>query len=168
MMPKKLDELTPELYLRYKRTKLHDRHIARLYGCSQETLTAWKRKHGLIGLNIQLWSTWEKYFPEEIEKMKKKFIELYNKGWKQEAIAEELGVSRQSLSRFIQRYLPHMKAHEVRVRLTKEQKAIIQKNRLRIDTVLHRIRAGWPIERALTEQPIRRRSRQNKKRKVVS
>jgi predicted DNA-binding protein YlxM (UPF0122 family) len=155
-MPKKLDELTPELYLRYKRTKLHDIQIARLFGCSQETLTAWKRENGLIGVNIQLWGTWEKFFPEEIEKMKKKITQFYKKGWKQEAIAKELGISRQSLSRFIQRYLPHMKAHEVKVRLTDEQKAIIRQHGLSVNTVLHRIYAGWPIDKAMTE-PVRRK-----------
>lgn len=162
-MPKKLDDLTPELYLRYKRTKLHDRHIARLYGCATETLSAWKREHGLIGVNIQSWSTWEKYFPEEIEKMKRKITKFYRKGWKREAIAEELGISRQSLTRFISRYLPHMKAYEVKVKLSKDQKEIIQKHGLTANTVLYRIHAGWPIERALTEQPIRKRKRRSKK-----
>jgi uncharacterized protein YjcR len=155
-MPKKLDELTPELYLKYKRTKLHDIQIARLYGCSQETLTAWKRKHGLIGVSIKKWNTWEKYFPDEVEKIKKKFIELYNQGWKQEAIAEELGISRASLSRFIKKYLPHMKAFEIKIRFSEEQKEIIRKNGLKVNTVLRRIYYGWPIEKALTK-PVRRK-----------
>ncbi|MEK4883446.1 helix-turn-helix domain-containing protein [Bacillus sp. FSL W8-0223] len=163
-MSHKLDELTPEIYLRYKRTKLHDIQIARLYDCSEETLTAWKRKNGLFGVRSNKWDTRKKYFPDEIEKMKKKFIELYNKGWKQEAIAEELGMSRPSLSLFIKRFLPQYKAFEIKMKLTKEQKEIIQKHGLTANTVLHRIRAGWPIERALT-QPARRK---NKKRKDVS
>lgn len=142
-MSRKLYELTPEMYLRYKRTKLHDRHIARLYNCSTETLRTWKKERGLIGVTIRKWETWEKFFPEEFERLKKKITQLHQRGWKQEAIAEELGMSRQALSRFIAKYLPHLKAREVKVRLSKEQLVIIKRHGLKVDTVLHRIRAGF-------------------------
>jgi hypothetical protein len=149
----KLAELTPEIYLRYKRSNFEDIQIARLYDCSGETLSDWKKANGLNGVSIRHWSTWEKYFPKEVEKMIKQYKELYNRGWKRDFIAEEMGMSRGALCRFVDRFVPEYKAHTVKLRLTDEQKEIIKANGLKIDTVRHRIHAGWPMEKALTDPP---------------
>jgi hypothetical protein len=153
----KLADLTPEIYLRYKRKDFEDRQIALLYECSTETLGDWKRANGLIGVSIRNWSTWETYFPDDVKKLKKKYKELWNRGWKREYIAEEMEMSHGALTRFVDRFLPHMKSHTVTLRLTEEQKRIVAENGLKENTVHARIHAGMDIETAIRkplEQPI--------------
>lgn len=154
----KLSDLTPEIYLRYKRKGLDDRQIGRLYDVTGETISNWKADHGLKGVTIRQWSTWEKYFPKEIEKMKQKYMSLWNSGWKHEYIAEEMEMSRGSLTRFIQRFLPHMSQRKAEVKLTDEQKEIARKNGVKINTAQWRIRhGGMSVEEAITkraEKPI--------------
>jgi hypothetical protein len=147
----KLDDLTPEIYLRYKRTGMDDREIGRLYDVTGETISNWKADHGLKGVSIREWSTWEKYFPKDVEKLKKKYMELWNRGWKRQYIAEEMDMSHGALTRFVERFLPHMKQRTVKHRLTDEQKRIAHENGIKIDTAQARIRAGVSVEEAITK-----------------
>lgn len=145
----KLADLTPQIYMRYKRTEMTDTEIARLYDVSLETITNWKKANGLSGkINVRSWETWDKYFPDEVRKIKKRFLELYNQGWKHIYIAEELGMTRNQLTRFKDRYFPDMMSR-VTLRFTDEQKRIAKEHGIKLDTARHRIHNGMDVEEAI-------------------
>lgn len=148
---KKLKDLTPEIYMKYKKQRLSDKQIGVLYDCTIETIRDWKHKHDLLdAINIWSWKSWGESFPKDLKKLKEKFVFYYNQGWQHKYIAEEMDMTRSELTTFKKHFFPDLMRAKP-FRLTNEQKKIAKKNGIKLDTVAHRIRGGMDVEEAITK-----------------
>jgi hypothetical protein len=164
----KLKDLTPEIYMNYKKRRLSDTKIGLLYDSSLSVIVAWKSVHGLTNkMNVRAWKSWAEHFPKEAQKKKDKFISLYNKGWKHEHIAKEMDMTEMELSTFKKNFFPHLQRNE-RL-LTAEQKAIAKANDLNVDTVYKRvINKGMDIEEAIRRPKVEMKNRKRRKGKFLN
>lgn len=101
-----IEGLTVELYLKYKRKQMTDEQISKLFDVHREKIRLWKKSHGLEDVVMDRWETWEKYWPEDVAELKRKYKECVGKGWSDFATAEELKMTRGSFHRFKARYFP--------------------------------------------------------------
>jgi hypothetical protein len=148
----KLDELTPEFYLKYKKAEMTDTEIGRIFDCSLESVVHWKRRKGLTGVNIRNWETWDKYFPEDVARLKRSFLRYYNWNWTHQAIADEMGLGRNQLTVFKDRYFPDLMRRK-RIAWTAEQKAIATANGINLNTAEKRVQSGMDPDMAVRIKP---------------
>jgi uncharacterized protein YjcR len=119
-----------------------------MFDCSLDRVQDWKNEHGLTGVNMRLWETWDKYFPDDVRRLKRAYEKYYNWGWKHAAIADEMGLSPSQLTRFKDRYYPN-KVRRKRIVLTEEQKKTAKENGIAFNTAEWRIRDGMDPELAI-------------------
>lgn len=147
----KIDGLTPGLYLKYKRKGLTDLEVGRLFDRSHTTVNEWKKENGLGDVDIKSWDTWDKYFPEEINRMKKTFSELHDRFWEHSAIAKEMEMSIATLTKFKKRYFPEL-MQEKKSLFTKEQIETAKKNGIALNTAWRRVKKqGMAPDQAVRE-----------------
>ncbi|SEB15878.1 hypothetical protein SAMN05421743_12157 [Thalassobacillus cyri] len=104
-----LADFTPEKYFVYKKRGYSDDMVATLCNCSVSKLMVWKKENGLtLHVRVNDYASIERHLPEKIKKKKEKFLRLYNQYLSHEAIAEEMGMGRASLTRFKKRYFPEL------------------------------------------------------------
>jgi hypothetical protein len=139
-----IEGLTPEIYLRYKRKELTDEQIAKLYDVKPKSIRWWKYQRGLNDVIISRWETWEKYFPEDLKKLLDKFLELEKMYYSDQAMADEMGLTHGSFSRFKKRYFPDrvLTSKSDPIRFTSVQKRIITQRGLDAHLIRRRIREG--------------------------
>lgn len=148
----RLNELTKELYIKLKRKKYTDEQISKLYRCSHSTLNKWKIANGIPkGLDVRSWEAYEFFAPEEIERMKKKYLEYEAKNWKVKNIGEMIGLSEMQTVSFRKRYFPDRIRKERRF-LTDEEAAQAESVGVNRKIVARRICKGWTLEQAISIQ----------------
>jgi transposase len=148
----KLKELTPEIYMRYKRKRLSDRQIASLYDCTLQTIVDWKRVNDLLNVvSAASWKSWGGQFPRDLKRKKDLFWSLYNQGLKHQHIAEGMDMTRHELTSFKRYAFPELMRKKPR-RLTEEEKKIAKENGISLNTVSQRIRQyDMTVEEAITK-----------------
>lgn len=141
----RLKDLTVDDYKFLKKAKAPDAGIIKTYNTNQAYFTEWKKKNGLLGYRIK---------PEhdrKVEARKKKYIDLYNKGWNDDSIADELGMGRTQLAEFKKKHLPEYKKRKSYVHFTREQCQIVKEKGLLLMSVKRRVDNGDTFEEAISK-----------------
>ncbi|HET6872607.1 MAG TPA: hypothetical protein VFH42_06410 [Sporolactobacillaceae bacterium] len=148
--PYALYNLTPDLYLKYKKRKISDREIAKLFKTTYKKVNEWKKNNGFGYVDFRRKDVFYRYFPDVLEREKKKYLSLYEKGWDLYSIASELNMSPSAVSKFREVHFPeHIMYRHPRF-LTAEQRQTALKNGIEIFNVYDRISRGWSVEQAIT------------------
>lgn len=150
-------DLTIQEYLKYKKRKLKDKEIARLVGTNILYLIQWKEQNGIKGLRIS------HLYRLEAERLKKEYIKLHNKGWKDESIREHLKLTMTEFYNFKTEYLPEYKRTSP-IAYTEEEKRIMKQNGVDCRLAYYRMQKGMSKEEAIsTPKTVRHFTKRQKK-----